>query len=639
MRMCLLPMPSNIRYFEEKREWKFPVRLALPDSLQKLMPVLLQVCPDTYTCVREEGDVRFLYVPGLGQEAYGLTVTALSVEIAYATERGAFYGLVTLWQMLRQQADCTCRIQDAPALPHRGFMMDISRGKVPCLDTLKKLADLLARMKYNQLQLYIEGFSFAYPGYEKYTDRQSSLSPQEVRELDSYCRERFLELVPNQNSLGHMAPWLAKDELRHMAETEEGFEVQGIKIPPTTLDASDPESLNFVTGLMDGLLPDFTSGHFHAGLDEAFELGRGKNKDKDRTRLFTDYTKKLYNEVCKRNKTMMMWADGISKDPRLCAALSGETAAGEAASGSKGTGSSTSAEILPQDIILMEWGYEKDHPFASRCAFYAKAGRKFYVCPGTSSHLSVTGLTDNMLTNIRQAVKAAIKYGGEGILLTDWGDLNHLQYLPVSFPGIAYCGALAWNSSREPVEEQLARGLDSFLFMENNCGLGQLALDAGRYYQREEFQLPSRTLAILPLSADLKGREDYEKHISFLLYLGERLSAKEVIAPYIDSWNRRKEPSVREVLAYTEGLLQRMETIRPHGEDAGLARAELRNALRLVELLTKCRGRILGIPCGEISQTETEDILREHKRLWLARNKESGLKEGIRSISRLKQTE
>lgn len=639
MHTCLLPMPRSIQYFEEKREWKFPVRLALPDSLRKLMPVLTQVCPNTYTCAGEEGDVRFLYVPGLGQEAYGLTVTAESVEITYTAERGAFYGLVTLWQMLRQQADCTCRIQDAPDLPHRGFMMDISRGKVPCLDTLKKLADLLARMKYNQLQLYIEGFSFAYPGYEGHTEAQSSLSPEEIRELDGYCRERFLELVPNQNSLGHMAPWLAQEELRHLAETEEGFEVQGIKIPPTTLDASNPESLSFVTGLMDGLLPNFTSGYFHAGLDEAFELGRGKNKDKDRTRLFTDYTKKLYNEVCKRNRTMMMWADGIWKDPRLCGALNGETAAGEAALETKGTGAGSSGDILPQNIILMEWGYEKEHPFDTHCALYAKAGRRFYVCPGTSSHLSVTGLTDNMLDNIRQAVKAAIKHGGEGILLTDWGDLNHLQYLPVSFPGIAYCGALAWNGSREPAEERLACGLDSFLFTENNCGLGQLALDAGRYYQKEEFQLPGRTLAILPLSADMKDRETYDKNISFLLYLGERLSEKEVIAPYIESRNRRKEPAVREVLAYTAELRQRLETIRPQGEDGRLAQAELRNALRLVEFLTKCRGRILGISCGETSETETEDILREHKRLWLARNKESGLHEGIRCISRLKQTE
>lgn len=639
MCMCLLPMPRDIQYFEEKREWKFPVRLALPDSLQRLMPVLMQVCPDTYTSAREEGDIRFLYVPGLGQEAYGLTVTAESVEITYTAERGAFYGLVTLWQMLRQQADCTCRIQDAPDLPHRGFMMDISRGKVPCLDTLKKLADLLARIKYNQLQLYIEGFSFAYPGFEKYTAQESSLSPEEIRELDSYCRERFLELVPNQNSLGHMAPWLAQEELRHLAETEEGFEVQGIKIPPTTLDAANPESLSFATGLMDGLLPNFISGHFHAGLDEAFELGRGKNKDKDRTGLFTDYIRKLYNEVSKRNKTMMMWADGIWKDPRLRAALNGENAAGEAALETKGTGAGSSGDILPQDIILMEWGYEKEHPFDARCALYAKAGRRFYVCPGTSSHLSVTGSTDNMLDNIRQAVKAAVKHGGEGILLTDWGDLNHLQYLPVSFPGIAYCGALAWNSSRETTEERLACGLDIFLFMENNCGLGQLSLDAGRYYQKEEFQLPNRTLAILPLTADMKSREDYEKNISFLLYLGERLSEKEVIAPYIESWNRRKEPAVREVLTYTAELRQRLETIRPQGEDGRLARAEFQNALRLVEFLTKCRGRILGIPCGEISETETEDILRVHKRLWLARNKESGLHEGIRCISRLKQTE
>lgn len=84
-------------------------------------------------------------------------------------------------------------------------MLDISRGKIPKTETLKHLINILSRFKFNQLQFYIEGFSFMYPSFKKYCDSNSSLTVEEIKEINSYCEKRFIELVPNQNSLGHMA--------------------------------------------------------------------------------------------------------------------------------------------------------------------------------------------------------------------------------------------------------------------------------------------------------------------------------------------------------------------------------------------------------------------------------------------------
>ena len=43
----------------------------------------------------------------------------------------------------------------------RGYMLDVSRDKVPTLATLKRIVDLLERFGYNQFQLYTE-HTFAY---------------------------------------------------------------------------------------------------------------------------------------------------------------------------------------------------------------------------------------------------------------------------------------------------------------------------------------------------------------------------------------------------------------------------------------------------------------------------------------------
>ena len=65
------------------------------------------------------------------------------------------------------------------------------------------MIDILAELKYNQFQLYTE-HTFAYTNHEIVWKDYSPLTSQDILELDNYCKERYIELVPNQNSFGHM---------------------------------------------------------------------------------------------------------------------------------------------------------------------------------------------------------------------------------------------------------------------------------------------------------------------------------------------------------------------------------------------------------------------------------------------------
>ena len=98
-------------------------------------------------------------------------------------------------------------IEDWPDFPTRGVMIDISRDKVPTMATLYALVDLLASMKINQLQLYTE-HTFAYRNHPEAWAEASPMTGEEILALDAYCRARFIQLVPNQNSFGHMERWL-----------------------------------------------------------------------------------------------------------------------------------------------------------------------------------------------------------------------------------------------------------------------------------------------------------------------------------------------------------------------------------------------------------------------------------------------
>ena len=98
----------------------------------------------------------------------------------------------------------------------RGYMLDVSRDKVPTMSTLRQIVDLLKVCNYNQFQLYTE-HTFRYAKHEPAWRNASPLTPAEVRELDAYCRMNDIELVPNQNSFGHLERWLKLPEYNALA--------------------------------------------------------------------------------------------------------------------------------------------------------------------------------------------------------------------------------------------------------------------------------------------------------------------------------------------------------------------------------------------------------------------------------------
>ena len=160
--------------------------------------------------------------PSLAPQGYLLSIDDSGVELAGADDAGLFYGEATLAQLLRLYDGSIPIgvIRDHPDFEVRGVMLDISRDKVPTTETLYALIERLAALKINQVQLYSE-HTFAYRNHPEVHRAASPFTADEILELDAFCRARYVELVPNQNCLGHMNRWLVHDALpaaRHRAE-------------------------------------------------------------------------------------------------------------------------------------------------------------------------------------------------------------------------------------------------------------------------------------------------------------------------------------------------------------------------------------------------------------------------------------
>ena len=330
----------------------------------------------------------------------------------------------------------------------RGYMLDVSRDKVPAMATLKQIVDLLKVFNYNQFQLYTE-HTFRYSKHEAVWKDASPLTPAEIRELDLYCRMNDIELVPNQNSFGHLERWLKLPEYNHLAAMPKGGAVTPwgtVKKEPTTLNPALPESLEFLAGLYDELLPCFLSNLFNVGCDETFEIGDPET--------YLGFLLKVCELVRARGHRPMFWGDIILKHPEM-------------------------VERLPKDLIALDWGYEGNHPFDTETAKFRAAGLEFYVCPGTSSWNSLAGRVENMRENMAAAESAGRRNGARGFLVTDWGDGGHWQPLAASLPGLVLGGWFADHGAKAN-KMDLEEALDTVM----GVPLGGTLLRLGTLYLR-----------------------------------------------------------------------------------------------------------------------------------------------------------
>ncbi len=528
-----------------------------------------------------------------GHNRYRLTISGKGIEIEGAGPGELFSAIQTLRQILMQcdgSVPC-CTIDDWADYPVRGVMLDISRDRVPTMETLFGLIDMWALLKLNQLQLYME-HTFAYPGHEKVWKDASPITPGEIRQLDRYCAQRGIELVPNQNSFGHMERWLMHEEYQHLAEMPGGFtDPWGVFRPASsTLAPSAPGTLAFLGELYDQLLPCFSSSFFNIGGDEPWELGQGRSaaacKRLGLERVYVDFLLELHGLVRSRGKRMMVWADILMKYPAM-------------------------VDELPEDIILMEWGYEGDHPFESECERLASVKNDYYLCTGTSAWNTLGGRWPNTVENIGRAARIGLENGAGGFYITEWGDNGHLQQHPVPMPGYFYAAAAAWN----------VEGADSF--------------DMTRALSRFAFGSADESAAgALMLLEELGGVSGIKMHNASLPWA----VLTDHLAPYY-----RDAVETAAAAGYNfsgeEALLDRADLLLDEAEAAEAAPEEIIEELRFTSAIIRfaCRlGREKDNPGARSGLRETLlCLIAEYRRIWNKRSRPGGLNESAGRLEAL----
>ena len=400
----------------------------------------------------------------LRPEGYRLAVSKTGIRLEARDVRAATHGLRTLAQVVRQYPGARLpyvRIDDWPDFSDRGVYYDVCRGRVPTLGALKQQIDLLAAVKINQLQYYIE-HTFRFRRHPDIGKGASPLTADDILELDAYARERHVELVPSLASFGHLEPVLRLPQYRHLAESEATGEFW-------SLSPALPESYQFLEQLYDEFLPCFSSKRFNICCDEVSDLGRGKSADLAKRigpgRLYLGHIKRVRRLAARHGKKVMFWGDIIRKYPELI-------------------------DQIPKDVTVLDWGYSWRMPFG-RIRDFTRTGLATYVCPSVNGYVTLFPQIHNSAANISGWARAGKKHGATGLLNTDWGDGGHYNFMECAWPGYLLGAEQSWNSNAEPGGRDFWRrfsklflNIEAREFVDALIELGDISsINASPYYQ------------------------------------------------------------------------------------------------------------------------------------------------------------
>jgi hypothetical protein len=355
----------------------------------------------------------------VNDEGYLLNITAREIVVAGRTSAGTFYGLQTLKQLVRGEGEAAyvqgVRVSDWPTMRWRAMSDDISRGPVPTVEYIKRQLRTFAAFKLNMHSFYME-HTFKSSAHPLIGPEGGSLTPDDIRELVAYARRYHVELVPEQQTFGHLHKALKLEKYNELAELPYG----------DVLSPQSEDSYKLIADWYKELNELFPSKFFHIGADETFELGQGRSSEMVKARgvgaVYFEHLRRVREILKPYDRRLMFWGDIALNHPELIGSI-------------------------PADMIVMNWDYDPRKDFTARIEPFRKAGLQQFVCPGVQSWNQIFPNLDAARTNISNFVRDGQAAGAMGMMNTQWDDDGESLF-EMTWYAVVLGAAVSWQDSR-----------------------------------------------------------------------------------------------------------------------------------------------------------------------------------------------
>lgn len=356
-------------------------------------------------------------------QAYQLVIDENRISIRSTTNRGIFYGAMSLIQLIENSHSGELQrlnIIDWPDLNVRGISDDISRGQVSTVENFKRIIDFLALYKMNTYMPYLEDM-LEFDSYPTIGKERGALTKDEVEEIVDYAGKRFVDIIPIFQTLGHFENILSQNEFLKFAEYPGA----------ASISVSEEKTYLFLENMLNEVFELFPSEYINIGADESYDVGRGKSKKiKSKigvSKIHAEHYKKVYDICKKNNKKVMMYGDIILSHKEIL-------------------------ELIPKDIIIVDWHYNANTSFSSTNLF-RDAGFEYIVSPSVWNYRTTFPAYQVALPNIKNLIKSGVANGSMGMINSNWGDYGAETFKEFVLFGYAWSAQCSWNSNQSNISE------------------------------------------------------------------------------------------------------------------------------------------------------------------------------------------
>ena len=315
-----------------------------------------------------------------------------------------------------------------------GAMLDVARNQARSVKAIKKQLDYLAVMGYSSLMLYLEDMvelpSRPYFGYMR-----GRYTVKELREIDDYAASYGIEVIAAVQCYGHMDNYLIWREAAPIKDTD------GVLL------ARSEDTFAFVDELIATVSGALRTRRVHIGMDEAWDMGRGKfltkHGDVPPVEIFNEYMARIV-EICnKHGVTPLMWSDMYFRvETDNNAYYSPDTVISE-----------RTKRSIPEGVELVYWHYGEE----PGCDDYmlkkhAELNRKVIFAGGAWTWAGHMPENHYMMQSMRASLEACRKNGVREIYDTLWDDQAEFPLFTALF-SLSFTAELAYREN--PDEEYL----------------------------------------------------------------------------------------------------------------------------------------------------------------------------------------
>ncbi len=353
-------------------------------------------------------------------QAYAIRVDKGGILLEARAPEGFFYAAQTLCQLAGAGGKCPgIEISDWPAIENRLVMIAVSQGAFQVIDVeyWKRVIRELAAVKINFIQPYFEGGTFY---YEKYpflgVKGRDGFTIEKGKLLSEYGKEHFVELCPQQESLGHSGNLLCHEELKDIRESGDVF------------CSSNPKTFQFLGDLYDELCQAFPYAHFiHVGGDE-FAGGFAKcplcakrAAEIGKPGLYAEHMMKLREMLAQRHRKMMIWwhEEGYTDQ---------------------------AADKLAKDIAVFDWHYGNQASYPSLEHLQSEGFTETWATPAITRYYDATNDWDNTFGNVSGFLRAGAERKVPGECTCTWvhGVWGGRNLFELNLYGLVFSGECAW---------------------------------------------------------------------------------------------------------------------------------------------------------------------------------------------------